>query len=441
MQIALHAYGGTIAQIEDKEGALRPPKSPAEFKKLISSHIKPFEDQADFHIDCPVMIDSTNTRAVHWEFLIHKLYQQQADVDAFIVTFGTDTLASCAHAIQLATHKDFYRPIIITGSQHPLSNPGGDAVMNIVSAIKLAQHLVALKDKGQYLVGALVAFGQRYINASTVAKVSGRRIQGFDAPILQDERLNIKFKPGVIGHVDGGAPMIDTSLYCQKRIVSEKKFLDIIDGTKEQTKPSCNQFITHAPIDFFDEDKGTKGADMYSLDFQADMSPNSLKPIIHHPQTLAIFLRGVGEGHIASRWHQVLQEAIREGIAVFVQSPFFDGRAGVSPYGIAKDLEEIGVMPTFGMTHSMAMVKAKWLVATGQAKTVQSLTQKLIVNVADEVLLSKEEQLKVDEIIQRSQQVREQDRVKQLQPEIQVAQQLWCEYLQQKNIRKALGFL
>ncbi|GAX86245.1 hypothetical protein CEUSTIGMA_g13657.t1, partial [Chlamydomonas eustigma] len=69
--------------------------------------------------------DSCNVGPAEWIRIAHILDANRRKYDAFLVVHGTDTMAYTASALSLLL-RGFKRPIILTGSQMPLSAPRSD---------------------------------------------------------------------------------------------------------------------------------------------------------------------------------------------------------------------------------------------------------------------------------------------------------------------------
>lgn len=78
---------------------------------------------------------------------------QRPDVDALVVTHGTDTLEETAFLIDLV--HDSEKPVVFTGAQKAADHPDSDGPRNLTSAVRVASSAAV---KG---FGALVCFGDR----------------------------------------------------------------------------------------------------------------------------------------------------------------------------------------------------------------------------------------------------------------------------------------
>lgn len=441
IKIAIHAYGGTIAQIKDNDNVLRSPKDSKEFQKACLEYLGVFQENISFIFHTPVLIDSSNARAIHWQVVIEELNKIQSQVDAQIVIFGTDTLAYLANAIQLVAPFHLYTPIIVTGAQQPLYEPGSDGLKNLIDAVKGAQVLVNHGLSGQHFIGCVVAFGDRYINSSTVSKISARKRQGFDAPIVHEETEGIPFKPGILGKNEVTGAYIDLKFYDDRRVLSHSAYNTLKHNIEVQKSLDFNHFIIDGPADLYEnKTRDNAGISLITVDFNPDLNPRFIKFLILDKSVSILVIRGVGDGHIGSYWLDMLRLAIEEGVTVFIHSPFFDGKAGTSSYEIAVNAEKIGILPTFGMTRSMLYVKTKWLLATGQVTNYSSYVEKLLENCCDEILLTSQQSERIKNRIFSLKEIMKEDRIQSNLNNVSKSVKLWGNLMQKREVLYELGF-
>lgn len=119
------------------------------------------------------LIDSANLVPADWSRIAGALAERWRDYDGFVVLHGTDTLAYTASALSFLLG-DVDKPVILTGSQIPLTELRNDALDNLVTSLILA---------GDYpICEVCVYFDGRLLrgNRSTKAKSAG--FDAFDSP-------------------------------------------------------------------------------------------------------------------------------------------------------------------------------------------------------------------------------------------------------------------
>lgn len=147
--------GGTIASVRTERG-LQPVLS----SKELLAHLPELEQLCEPETLALCSIDSTDMSPAYWLALTRAIQENYALYDGFIVCHGTDTLAYTAAALSYLV-QNAEKPIILTGSQQPISNEITDAKKNLRDSV------VCALDPGSR--GVMVVFGGNVI-AGTRAK-------------------------------------------------------------------------------------------------------------------------------------------------------------------------------------------------------------------------------------------------------------------------------
>ncbi|MFE1600777.1 asparaginase [Methylobacterium sp. ID0610] len=122
-----------------------------------------------------------------WRELVRLCEQQVAehpDLAGIVIGHGTATLEETAYALSLTLTVDV--PVVLVGSQRPMSALSSDAPLNLVNAIRTA---AAPQSRGR---GVLVVLNDEIQAARDVTKTSVARLQTFRTPDF-----------GILGQVDG----------------------------------------------------------------------------------------------------------------------------------------------------------------------------------------------------------------------------------------------
>src|SRR5215218_6020940 len=82
-------------------------------------------------------LDSANMTPLHWVQIAQSIARSYASYDAFVVLHGTDTMAFTASALSFML-PGLDKPVVLTGSQRPLSYTFSDALSNLIGAIVIA---------------------------------------------------------------------------------------------------------------------------------------------------------------------------------------------------------------------------------------------------------------------------------------------------------------
>lgn len=134
--ILLLQTGGTIAMHIDRgETELNPDR----WGELLCREIPELEGIARIEIRKAFFEDSSDINHTHWTTLCRTIADHYEEYDGFVILHGTDTMAYTASALSFGL-QDLSKPVILTGSQVPMSSIRSDARRNLVNAIELATH-------------------------------------------------------------------------------------------------------------------------------------------------------------------------------------------------------------------------------------------------------------------------------------------------------------
>lgn len=125
----------------------------------------------------PTPLDSASMQPADWLDIAEALLAAWTEFDGFVVLHGTDTLAYTAAALSfLLVGMD--KPVVLTGSQHPLAAKNSDAQRNFRDAI------AAVEQSG--LCEVAVCFARRILRGNRSVKTSASRLDAFDSPNWPD---------------------------------------------------------------------------------------------------------------------------------------------------------------------------------------------------------------------------------------------------------------
>ena len=75
-------------------------------------------------------LDSSNIQPEEWVIIARSVYEHHKEYDGIIITHGTDTMAYTASILSYML-KNIPIPVVLTGSQLPMSHPLTDAADNM----------------------------------------------------------------------------------------------------------------------------------------------------------------------------------------------------------------------------------------------------------------------------------------------------------------------
>ncbi|RRJ82382.1 asparaginase [Aestuariirhabdus litorea] len=164
--------GGTIGMHRSPKGYVVMPG----FARLIEEKIPPrlSGEMPDYDLhEYPNQIDSSNIVPADWLAIARDIASRYHDYDGFVVLHGTDTMAYTASALSFML-QGLAKPVIVTGSQIPLSETRNDAQDNLVTAIELAC--------GFAIPEVCLYFNGRLLRGNRSLKVKATGFDAFDSP-------------------------------------------------------------------------------------------------------------------------------------------------------------------------------------------------------------------------------------------------------------------
>jgi L-asparaginase len=122
-------------------------------------------------VEMSPLIDSANATPQDWNRIAEIIEQGFDRYDGFIVTHGTDTLAFTASALCFA-FSGLTKPVIVTGSMIPLTQPNSDGLRNLGDALTAASTAPA---------GVWVQFAGKLLHGARVRKSHSSALDAFEA--------------------------------------------------------------------------------------------------------------------------------------------------------------------------------------------------------------------------------------------------------------------
>ncbi|MGD8749708.1 MAG: asparaginase [Balneolaceae bacterium] len=134
-KILLIQTGGTIA-MDISEGK-KPKLNSQKWSEILFREIPELSKIADIEMKQLFFQDSSDINKEHWGILAEFIGENYKAYDGFVILHGTDTMAYTASALSFAL-QNLGKPVILTGSQVPMSNIRSDARRNLVNSIEMA---------------------------------------------------------------------------------------------------------------------------------------------------------------------------------------------------------------------------------------------------------------------------------------------------------------
>jgi L-asparaginase len=198
MQSALRLSGSVSADAEKARGYLK--KEVPELNDI--AHIDVFELFYE---------DSSSLSPEHWAKLANTIITNRFDYDGFVVLHGTDTMAFTASALSYALI-GLNKPVIITGSQVPLTTLRSDARRNLINAVEIATYQIP---------EVCICFNDNLFRGNRSTKMSIGDFDAFTSPNLQPLAkigLNINFANHILPKVvnENFQPEFDENIFVVK---------------------------------------------------------------------------------------------------------------------------------------------------------------------------------------------------------------------------------
>ena len=316
-KILMIATGGTIASQTGAQGLI--PEIAAENLLKCVPEIYEFCQPSAIQI---YNIDSTNVTPNHWVTLATAIRDHYEEYDGFVVLHGTDTMAYTASALSFML-ENLDKPVVLTGSQIPLSEIRSDGLDNLVTSV-----IIAADGKHREV---LLYFGGRLLRGNRATKMSADDLIAFDSPNfphLAHAGMQIKYYPAV----DQGqrAPSGEAFSLCRFESVPIG-VLKIFPGI---SFPVFENLLTE--------------------------------------KLRGIVLEGFGAGNIPGEGHALLpiiRRAFEAGSVVTVTSQCPQGTISLGTYKTSTPLKEAGAVSGFDMTTEACVAKLYYLFSKGFSKT------------------------------------------------------------------------
>jgi 60kDa lysophospholipase len=119
------------------------------------------------------LLDSSSIDAKGWDEIAKTIYRNYTLFDAFVVLHGTDSLAYTSSALSFML-QNLGKPVILTGSQAPMSSLQNDATDNLLGSLVIAGHFM--------IPEVCLFFNHKLFRGNRATKVSSVDFDAFDSP-------------------------------------------------------------------------------------------------------------------------------------------------------------------------------------------------------------------------------------------------------------------
>jgi len=177
-RVLILCTGGTLtmAPSADMGGGLAP--VPGALTRWVNEDLEelqhPSMPEVVVHEYDPLM-DSSDMGPEQWTRLALDISRNYLHFDGFVVATGTDTMAYAASALAFML-ENLGKPVILTGSQIPLSQPFNDARRNFLMAV-----IFASRDT---ICEVAIFFNDQLLRGCRTTKLNTHHLAAFDSPNL-----------------------------------------------------------------------------------------------------------------------------------------------------------------------------------------------------------------------------------------------------------------
>ena len=143
-------------------------------------------------IETDKLLDSSDMTVKDWNSIAKIIYDNYSAYDGFVVLHGTDTMAYTASALSFILG-GVDKPIVLTGSQIPLSELRSDGRDNLITSLLIAGEGIANE--------VCLYFSGKLLRGNRAMKMSADDLVAFDSPNyphLADVGISIKYNIAAI---------------------------------------------------------------------------------------------------------------------------------------------------------------------------------------------------------------------------------------------------
>jgi len=265
----------------------------------------------DIHEYTPLM-DSSDMTPSDWVRIARDIERNYHQYDGFVILHGTDTMAYTASALSFML-QDLSKPVIVTGSQIPLSALRSDGQINLLNALYIAAN---------YPINEVsLFFNNTLFRGNRATKADANGFNAFSSPnypSLLEAGIQIKLNAGELG--------------------------------KPPTVPMSVAEMTPQPI----------GVVMLYPGISAKLIDNMMQQPV---KALIIQSYGVGNAPQDKQLLDSFKRGIDQGIIIVNCTQCFKGRVNMDGYATGNALAQLGIVSGSDMTIEAALTKLHYLLS------------------------------------------------------------------------------
>ncbi|QCI20664.1 L-asparaginase 1 [Buchnera aphidicola (Brachycaudus cardui)] len=309
--------GGTIGMQKSKYGYI--PVSGYLQKQLINMPEFHSPEMPYFTIkEYQPLIDSSNMTPIEWQVIADDIGENYYKYDGFVILHGTDTMAYTASALSFIL-ENLEKPVIITGSQIPLSKIRSDGRQNLLNSLLMAANYPIHE--------VTLFFNNKLYRGNRATKSHANGFDAFSSPNLApllEIGVNIQY------------------LYKKKDMKNHYKKLKVY-----QITPQPISIITIYP----------------------GISSKVIKHSLSYPvKALILCTYGIGNAPQNRDFLKELYLAYKKNIIIINLTQCVSGRVNMHGYATGSSLIKVGVISGFDLTVEAALTKLHFLLSQNISK-------------------------------------------------------------------------
>ena len=303
-KLLLLLTGGTLlmneaAPGEERRGAVT--LDAEQTNRDLRSEVPGLARVADIETKLLFQMDSANMQPSDWLRLAREVHAQLPSYDGIVVVHGTDTMAYTASALAMLLGP-LPKPVVLTGSQRPLSDVRTDARQNLIDAALVATLSVP---------EVCIAFGSRALRGARATKRDAWGFDAFDSPNL-GPLVELGLGVEVAPHVRTASPLGPFDDRLEARVLAVRVF------------PGLDPILLRGALR-----AGVKG----------------------------LVLEGYGTGNVPKTLIPAIEEARDRGVPVLVVSQCVRGHVELGRYEGGAEAAAAGAISAGDMTVEAALAK------------------------------------------------------------------------------------